>query len=308
MRTRSIRVRCCARPRPMLGDAFVATDAASDGARRHWRSCARHWSALPVLSVFASFWQCRRVGRHAAAPAGDGHPGCAARDVAARSRCDGRASSSLGATTAWLVAACDFRAAGSSSGRCCCRWRCRRTSSRMRTPTILQYAGPLQQFLARQFRLAARRLLVSRDSFAGGRGVRIHRCAVSVCVSACAHCISSAHGGDDGRGAQPRTNRVANVVARESAAGASCNCRGRAAGTDGNARRLWSGVLLRPANVYHVDLPRVVFARRPACGEPAGCGAAGAGAAGCFMSSIARVGAPGFLRRPRASAPRRALG
>ena len=69
----------------------------------------------------------------------------------------------------------------------------------------LQYSRSAADCVARQFRLAARRLLVSRNPVADRGGVCLHLRAVSVCVSACTHCIPGADGGDDGCGAQSRT-------------------------------------------------------------------------------------------------------
>ena len=216
--------------------------------------------ALPVFSVFASFWR-----------------GGASADTLQHLMATVIPSALLetsllglavvvgvvavGAATGWLVATCEFL------GRRTFEWA---LLLPLAMPAYivayaytdyLQYAGPLQTALRDSFQMAARRLLVSRDSIAGRCGVCVYRRPLPVRVLARTHRVPGAYGSDDGRGAQPRADGMADVVASQLAAGAPRDCRWCAAGVDGNARRLRRGVLLRPANVYDIDLSRLVFAR-----------------------------------------------
>ena len=140
---------------------------------------------------------------------------------------------------------------------------------RLRVHRLSAVRGAVAVGAARRLRVGAGRLLVSGDPLAAGRGVRVHRRALSLRLPARPHRVPRAHRGDDRRRAQPRPHAVADVVAGQPAAGAAGDRRRRAAGADGDDRRLRRIGVLRPADLHHVDLPRVVLARRPHRREPA---------------------------------------
>ena len=172
----------------------------------------------------------------------------------------------------------------------------------------LQYAGPLQTAL--------------RDSFGWQRGdywfpeIRSLAGAAFVFIVVlypyvyllARTVISGAHGGDDGRRAQPRADRVADMVARKFAAGASGDRGGCTAGVDGDDGRLRSGVVLRIADVYDLYISRVVCARRSDSRQASWRRYCSSWCWRCFMSSTERVGARDFLRQPRVSDPPHGLG
>ena len=291
------------RPRPPLG--MLRADPGLGRALSLAIVCAAV-VALPVLSVFASFWQAGESAdtlRHLLATVipsalvetsllGVGRHG--------RRRRGGRCH---------RVAGGDVRLPGSSGFRMGAAAAARDAGvhRRVRVHRLSAIRRTFAAIFARQLRLAARRLLVSGDSIADGRGVRIHRRAVSVRVSACAHRISGAHSGDDGCGAQPRTNSVANMVARQSAAGASGDCGRCAARADGDDRRLRSSVVLRVCKrLRHRSTARgsrsATGLRRASWPRCCCCWCWC-----CSISSIGRAGVRGSLRRRRASVPRRAL-
>ena len=144
----------------------------------------------------------RRARRHAAPSARDSHSDRVARDLSCSGPEWSSASLIVGAATAWLVAT--LRLPGRrwlSNGRCCCRWRCRRTSSRTRTPTTLQYAGPLQTALRAAFSGQRGDYWFPEIRSLGGAAFVFTCRAVSLRLPARTHRVHGAHGGDDRCGA-----------------------------------------------------------------------------------------------------------
>ena len=97
----------------------------------------------------------------------------------------------VGSVTAWLAATCEF------PGRRVLEWA---LLLPLAMPAYivayaytdaLQFAGPLQTALRDGVRLAPGRLLVPGDPLHSGRDLRVHRRAVSLCLSAGPHGLSS---------------------------------------------------------------------------------------------------------------------